>query len=249
MDWTENFFGKYYLTIHKPLLTKQITLQEINFIIDILDLDENNFILDIPCGFGRHSIPLAEKGFNVIGIDNNDEFLSLANRIKNTRNLKNINFIKEDMQNLDYKNKFDAIINLFTSFGYYDDEVNFDILKRMSKSLKKGGKLLIEFLNREWTIINTRINNQVWVVYPNNIVFLANNNFDVFTGRWISEQKVVDNGEIFNQSENIRLYSYVEMNKMLNELGLEIITSYGDYDKSPYTSDSTKMIILAEKKI
>lgn len=246
MNWMENFFGNKYLDTHLPLLTDNVNNADVNFMLDVLDIPEGAEILDVPCGFGRHSNLLSEKGYKVTGIDFKPEFIELAQKNSQEKNL-NTNFIVGDMRKLDFDNKFDAVINFFTSFGYFDDNDNFETLKGMSKSLKIGGKIIIDMVNREWAINMTRENGLIWLLYPDNKVFLANNKFDILKGRWISDQVIVEKGESFEQQQDVRLYSYTEYSFLLNIVGLKIIAAYGDIDKSQYNVKSRNMIIVAEK--
>jgi 2-polyprenyl-3-methyl-5-hydroxy-6-metoxy-1,4-benzoquinol methylase len=247
MSWTENFFGKYYLKTHLPVLTEEKTIEETDFIEEALKLTKGASILDVPCGHGRHSIQLARRGYNVTGVDIQPDFIALAR--ENSQDIENLNFMVEDMRKISYENEFDAVINLFTSFGYFSEAENFYFLKAMVKSLKKGGKLLIDTVNREWAMNNTGTISQAWLVYPpDNIAFLANNSFNVYTSRMISDQAIIDNGERYVQQQDIRLYTYTEMNTLLKLNGMEITAVYGNVYQADYSASTTNMIIVAEKK-
>lgn len=246
MEWTDNFFGDYYLKTHLPVLTDEKTNDEISFIEEVLNLKKGNEILDIPSGHGRHAIALAKKDYRVTGIDNQTKFIEIAQ--ENSKNLDNISFIKEDMRNIDYEENFDAVINMFTSFGYFNDKANFAFLKQMCRALKKGGKLLIDTVNREWTINNTEEFKQAWILYPpDNLVFIANNSFDIQTSQMVSEQAIIDKGNRYLQEQRIRLYTYTEIDFMLRNSGMEIIACYGDIYKTPYSATTSNMIVVAEK--
>jgi len=247
MSWTEKFFGKYYLQTHLPVLTETKTIEETDFIMEALKLDKGAAILDLPCGHGRHAIKLAQRGYNVTGMDIQADFITLAKEEAGEQ--ENLSFLSGDMRKISYDNEFDAVINLFTSFGYFSEQENFDLLRSMSKSLKKGGKLLIDTVNREWAMNNTGTVNQAWLVYPpDNIAFLANNSFNVYTGRMISDQVIVDNGERYEQMQDIRLYTYTEIKTLLSFCGMEISASYGNVYQDEYSAASSNMIIIAEKK-
>ncbi|MBC7472846.1 MAG: class I SAM-dependent methyltransferase [Candidatus Sericytochromatia bacterium] len=244
----DNFFGDQYLNTHLPMLTEEVNHQEVNFIENILNLPINSTILDLPCGYGRHSNLLAKRGYKVTGIDYKDAFIQLAKKSSVELDVsKNVNYILEDMRVINFEQEFDAVINLFTSFGYFDEADNFKSLQNMSKALKKGGKLVIDCLNREWAIKETLRNKQVWLLYPNNQVFMAMNNFDIMTSRWISDQIIVNKGKANKVMQSVRLYSYTEFKFLFNQVGLKIVEVYGDNEKSEYTVDSSSMIIMAEK--
>lgn len=247
MSWTETFFGKYYLPTHLPVLSEKKTQEEVNFIESSLNLPKGSKILDLPCGHGRHSIELAKRGYDVTGVDFQPDFIALAK--ENAENLTNINFIVQDMKTIEFDNEFDAIINFFTSFGYFSEEENFEVLKSFAKALKKDGKLIIDTVNREWTMKHTGEMTQSWLIYPNNnnVTFLANNSFDLYSSRMISKQAIIDNEERYLQEQDIRLYAYTEMDAMLKEVGMEIVSAYGNIYKDDYEKDSTNMILVAKK--
>jgi 2-polyprenyl-3-methyl-5-hydroxy-6-metoxy-1,4-benzoquinol methylase len=135
------------------------TEQEINFITKVLKLPDQASILDLYCGYGRHAIELAKLGFQVTGIDATADFLNIA-RQKAKEAKINLSFVQLDMRELDYHEKFDAVINMFAAFGYFSDEENTQVLERVAKALHPGGLFLIDLLNREWMIRNNL--NRYW---------------------------------------------------------------------------------------
>lgn len=150
--WEEGagFFGRAYIEgddslegyLTTPLELEERTSREIGGIIKLLDLNPPQKILDCPCGYGRHSVQLARMGFEVVGSDINGEMLEPA--IHAARGIENIRFVKENMQHLTYDGEFDAVLNLFFSFGFFEtDEENNDVLRRFYNALKPGGKFMM----------------------------------------------------------------------------------------------------------
>lgn len=241
--WTEKFFGEYYLRTHNPILTEQKTLEEVNFIEQTLNLEKGSKILDLPCGHGRHSNILSARGYDITGIDFQEDFIALA-KSENTQ----ANFIVQDMRTIEYEEEFDAVINMFTSIGYFDDGENALCIKKMAKALKKSGKMLIDTVNREWIMHHTGEIDQAWMLYPDdNLTFLANNTFDVFTSRMHSNQLIVEKGERHNQEQDIRLYTFTELKLILEIHGMEVLDVFGSFQSEDYKVDSKNMIILAQK--
>lgn len=241
--WTETFFGKYYLRTHNPILTEKKTNEEVDFIDKVLSLPQGAKVLDLPCGHGRHSILLSQKGYDVTGIDIQEDFIKLANEQNSSAK-----FLVEDMRKIDYEEEFDAVINIFTSLGYFEDHENALVIKKIAKALKKGGKLIIDTVNREWIMNHTGEIDQAWMLYPDdNLTFLANNTFNVFTSRMHSQQLIIENGIRHNQEQDIRLYTFTELKLILEIHGLEVIDVLGSFKGEYYTVDSHHMIILAQK--
>lgn len=246
MGFSENFYGDNYLKTHLPVLTDEVNSKEVNFILNTLNLPEASSVLDIPCGYGRHSVLLAQQGFRVTGIDNNEAFISIAK--EKSTGTENIEFFVEDMRNISFEGKFDAVIIISTGFGYFSDAENLALMKAISISLKKGGKLLFESVNRDSLLSKLQTNPLKWILYTDNSTLLAFNKFNIFTGRWLSEQLFVEKDGITRQSMEIRLYTYTEMDVLLRQCGMKITECYGDKMKGDYNQDSEFLIILAEKE-
>ncbi|CAF4734238.1 unnamed protein product, partial [Rotaria sp. Silwood2] len=151
--WTEEygFFGQHYIegdnSLEGYLIGQQQTLEErtdteVEGIIKLLDLKRKAEILDIPTGYGRHSIKLATKGFNVTGSDLNSVHLKKA--MNDAQKIgAHVTYIQENMIDINYDNEFDAVINMFYSFGFFEtDEENNQVLQNFYNALKPGGKFL-----------------------------------------------------------------------------------------------------------
>ena len=147
--WSEKygFFGDFYMEgddseegylVEKKQKLNERTKTEVNGVIKLLSLEDSAKILDCPCGYGRHTIEFARRGFDVIGSDINLVHLEKAKAQAKKKSLEII-FRKESMLNLNYSNKFDAVVNLFYSFGFFDtDEENEKVLQIFFNALKPG---------------------------------------------------------------------------------------------------------------
>src|SRR3972149_5253640 len=110
-------FGEVYLRTFGDLITEEQTQIETNFLETSLKLQPGVKIFDLCCGHGRHSVELAKRGYNVTGQDLNSHFLTVAKESADKAGV-NITWIKDDMRNIAFENEFDAVINMFTAFGY-----------------------------------------------------------------------------------------------------------------------------------
>lgn len=151
MEWWEEVFdesyGKHFL---EPFEEK--AEEEVGFIVKILALPKRARILDLCCGLGKHSLMLAERGYNITGVDFSKKYIDIARERARKKGV-NADFIQGNMKTITFKEEFDAIINMFTSFGFFErDEDNLTVLKNVSNALKSGGKFLIDVINREWII-------------------------------------------------------------------------------------------------
>jgi cyclopropane fatty-acyl-phospholipid synthase-like methyltransferase len=141
-DWYKTFF-KTFGTLQSNIYTPEQTKKQANFIFEILNLKRCSRILDVPCGNGRIGFELAKKGCSVTGIDFNENIIEKAKHALKKRKLK-VDFHIADMRKIEWKNKFDAVICWWGSFGYFDEKGNRDFVKAVSTSLKKRGRFIID---------------------------------------------------------------------------------------------------------
>lgn len=221
------------------------TDQEVRFITDVLQLKSGASILDLYCGYGRHAIELAKQGFDVTGIDATQDFLDIAIQKAQEEAAINVRFFQQDMRDLNYDQQFAAVINMFAAFGYFTDDENANVIKLIAKALKPQGLLLIDLLNRDWMVKNSL--NRYWR-HPSGEYVLS---YKVMLENGIAKMK----RQLINQVTDtkiqyefvLRAYSLPEMANILNNNGLSIIDTYGGFDGRPYSSETPRMIILAQK--
>lgn len=159
--WTEKYFDKNYQFAYKDTLVPLRTEREVDFITAHLK-KETKTILDIPCGFGRHSVALAKLGYNVTGVDLYDA--QLENAKKNAEGLDNVTFIKEDMHTFEGSG-YDAVLCLFSSIGYTSREEDLHFIDSLLKKVNKGGTVIIDVLNPFRLIIDLSANDWKRVVH------------------------------------------------------------------------------------
>jgi SAM-dependent methyltransferase len=190
-------FGK------KPLLE---TIQEVDQIISLLKLNPNSNILDLCCGQGRHSLELSRRGFNVTGVDRTLKYLEKAKAEVNQQSLS-IEFIQDDMRKFKRLNYFDAIIIMYTSFGYFEEHNdNLRVLHNSNDSLKDNGLLLIDLMGKE---IVARIFCERESYEINGISYIeerrVTNNWSWLENRWITTVKNLDYHTGFTRRVNYRI--------------------------------------------
>src|SRR2546426_9095666 len=131
--WYKAFFGEDYLHIYEPVLTPDRTQREVDGIVSLLALSQGSSILDLCCGHGRHAIPLAQRGFQVTGQDLSEVFLREAEKEAQAQSV-HVQWLHGDMRNIPFENEFDAAINIFTAFGYLEDQgEDQKVLQQVSK--------------------------------------------------------------------------------------------------------------------
>ncbi|MGB9749530.1 MAG: class I SAM-dependent methyltransferase [Caldisericia bacterium] len=241
-DWFLNWFDENYLKYNLITQSKDLTKKQVDFIIDVLSLKEKDRILDLGCGIGRHLIEFGKKGIKGVGIDFNKKFINIAK--KNKQKNKYIKFINMDIRKINFVDEFDAAISIWTSFGYFKDEENIDLLKKINRSLKKGGKLLIDIEN-----INYLINNLPKERWENNmgVYILERNKLNIKSSRVKTIRILIKNNKKYEYIRDYRIYTLVEIKNYLENSGFKLTTFYGGYEKEELNLFSKRLIMISEK--
>ncbi|MGX9706304.1 methyltransferase domain-containing protein [Laceyella tengchongensis] len=236
-NWYEKSFGEDYLTVYKHR-SRQDASREVAKLEEWLPLRKKQLILDLCCGMGRHTIALARKGFSVVGLDLSSTLLSHA--VRESEGLA-IPFIRGDMRNLPFvDNQFDVVLNLFTSFGYFeDDEDNLQVLGEIHRILKPQGHFVIDFLNRfavERSLVPLSVREE--------------ENVSIREERWIDGEFVCKHITITDErgtreyEERVKMIEYSRLRQWMEQAGLHVQKAYGNFAGDPYAKDSERMILV-----
>lgn len=251
-QWYESLFENYGKKYDNEIYV-QGTIGECDFIESELNSDKNLKILDVGCGTGRHSIELTKRGYDVIGIDFSESQLARAREKAEKSNLK-IDFQKQDARNLPFSNEFDAAIMLCEGgFSLMEtDEMNYEILKSVSKSLKEHGKFIFTTLNGLFPLFHS-----VEKFYEENSTdgkfTYKSNSFDLMTFRDYNTYEFEDDsGNKKTLDCNERYYVPSEITWLLKSLGfinIEIFgAKLGAFSRNDkLTTEDFEMLVIAEK--
>ncbi len=242
-DFDAVFEPEDYLYFYEDTLTEERTKKEIEFLVKELELDTSMEVLDLACGHGRHANRLAGAVYHVTGMDVNKCFLKLARKDAAKRKVR-VTYLHGDMRRLFFKKKFDRVLLLFTAFGYFEDKENIKVLKNISQALKPGGLFCFDIHNRD----NFLKNFMPYIVSEKNKdLMIERLTFDVVTGRSYNQRIVIRNGKRKDKPFFMRLYNFTEIRDHLVNTGLAIHKTFGDWDGSPFTNNSKRMLIIARK--
>tara|TARA_S200000501_G_scaffold18234_1_gene16121 strand:- start:170 stop:907 length:738 start_codon:yes stop_codon:yes gene_type:complete len=233
MNW---FNSDYYHILYKNRDKKEAEFF-INNLIKKLKIKKGSKILDLACGVGRHSFYLNKKGMNVIGIDNSENNINKAKKIENTY----LKFKKKEMTE-DYGQDFDFIFNLFTSFGYINEEHNFNTFKSINNSLVNQGILVIDYLN-VFRIKEELIEKETKKI--RNIIFNIKRSFK--ENFIVKKIKIKDNNEIFYFEERVMELTLNDFKKYLKKFNFKILDVYGNYNLDNYNKNSERLIMIIKK--
>ncbi|GHO67637.1 methyltransferase type 11 [Ktedonobacter sp. SOSP1-85] len=243
--WYQTFFGEDYLQIYSPFLPASRTQHEVSAIEALLHLTPGMRILDVCCGDGRHALPLAQRGYAVTGLDLSAALLDRA-RQETARLHLNIDWLQQDMRSIPYEDTFDAAINIFTSFGYFEqEEDDLLVLKEIHKALAPGGIFLLE------TVYQPRVvrafTPQSMIRYDNGLIVMEEREIDLLKSRNnVRITLLHPNGERIEHRQSIRIYTLTELISLINQAGLQVTGYYGDLDGNALTLDS-RLVIVSQK--
>ena len=214
-------------------------------IISIANLKKGNSILDAGCGPGRISVELALCGLDVTGVDIIQPYLDAAAETAKDENVR-LNLINQDLRTFTSEKKFDAAINVFTSFGYCaTKDEDFQIIRRIFDSLKNGGTFILECVSRE-TAVRYYTDGE-WFERAGMTVltdFSVVGAWEGLRSRWILIDK---NGKRLEHEFIQRLYSAPELRDCLKEIGFSSVEVYGGFGLTPYDHSASTMVLVAKK--
>lgn len=242
------FFGPHYLKEYVYDLTPERTLAEIDFLEKTLALKRGDEILDCPCGHGRHSIELARRSYHVTGQDLNSFFLDEAKKAANRAEVS-VRWVRGDMREIPFEDTFDVALNLFSAFGCLEsDEEDQKTLDQTAKALKRGGRFVLDIMNRDYIARTYREKVKDWQQFSDGSAVLVERQFDPATGRNVQKRiRILKNGKRKEFSFSIRIYAVEELEAMFRKAGLALKQVCGNYDADPPTPDSMRHILIAEK--
>ncbi len=229
---------RYFLFPQNEALTrKQVNAVEKFF-------KKDNHLLDAGCGIGRHSILLAKDGFSVLGIDNVPLYIEKAKVAASSYHLPNAKFLQMDVRTLSYENTFDGVLSLWSSFGYFSDDINFSILRKFYKALKKGGKLIIDIENRDYILkyfVRDTFNRK------GDIFIVERRKFHPLSSI-VSTRRYIVGKDIYKEYlRDIRIYSATEIINLYKQIGFNRIQVFGNYELEKFTIDAKRIIIYGER--
>jgi SAM-dependent methyltransferase len=244
--WFLDLFDEDYLRT-LPFLTPQATQAEAEFVINSMNLSPGASLLDIGCGYGRHAMELAARGFHVVGLDISTPLLVRGGEEAHRRGLT-INFIRGDMREIDFEGQFNGAYCLFSTFGYFDDETNKKTVANIARALRPGGRILIEILNRDYVIAD--LPTRVWWE-GDGCVVLEEVELNYFSSRiQVNRSVVFDDGRQLEQEISVRAYSLHEVGKLLHAAGFRVLEVSGAYQTRNrfFGNQSRHIIVLAERR-
>ncbi len=245
--WYEDFFNDDYLRTVPPPTPTEVRRQ-CDFIEQALGLAHGATILDVGCGLGFHTVELARRGYLVVGLDLSLPMLSRAADEAQDAEVK-VNFLHADMREMSFDGAFDAVLCWGTTFGYFDEEGNRNVIERFYRALKPMGLLLLDVVNRDYVVRSQP--NLVWFE-GDGCVCMEETQLNPITSRLeVKRTVILDDGRQRESSYSIRLYALHELGQLLHAQGYRVAQVSGR-EATPgvfFGAESPRMLILAERRM
>jgi len=260
--WTHQLFLEHGGIFLKMLKSgEEYAPKEVEVLVGIFaetDVHQGDSLLDLCCGYGRHALLLAEKGFKVMGVDLSPVMIGEAKELAKTRGIEDrVEFLVGDTREISklLKSKlgsFNAIINMQTSLGYYDDETDVHILEQLNELASSGGVLVIDITNRDYVIRHFQPFEISELKHLPGYEQHAHRRLNLENSRMENTWKFYKKeGEELKHIATIplssRLYSLHELINLLETTGWKYVKSYGNFELQPVTSDMPRIIIVGKK--
>jgi SAM-dependent methyltransferase len=217
---------------------------EVEKIVKLLSIEERATVLDLACGPGRHSLEFARRGCAVTGVDRTATFIEQARAEAAQRGL-NVTFVLDDMRDVRAPDSFDVIVNLFGSFGYFENaDDDRQVVRNMHASLRAGGRFLIETAGKE--IVAGHFREREWSEVGDLLILSekkASQHWRRIETRWI----VIQGAQRFEHRVSVRSYSAVELSSLLLECGFGDVRVYGSLDGTEYDQAAQRLVVVGQK--
>lgn len=232
-----------YLYFYREDLTDERTDSEVNALVSLLELDKPKKILDLACGFGRHTNRLAALGHQMTGVDLTPGFLEIARQDAEQRQVS-VQYQQGDMRKITFVDEFDCVMLIFTAFGYFSDEENLQVLINAGNALHPGGTLIFDTPHRD-TFLKRM--NPYMVVEKDGNLMIDRITFDSLQGRSYNRRIVIRDGVRKDKPFFIRLYNPNEIQTLLTRAGLVLEHLYGGWEIQDLNQESRRMVVVARK--
>jgi SAM-dependent methyltransferase len=239
-EWWRDYFGADFFALHVDLFPEALSRREVGGMLELLQLPVGARILDVPCGWGRHSVLLAEQGLDVVGADLSYDLLQ--------RGAAGPLYAAADVRSQPFPDaSFDAVINVFTSLGLFlDDAEDLKALGEAYRLLRPGGRFLLESMHRD-DVISDYAERDRWTL-PDGTEVRVRRRFDAVRG--ISHERLQwRRGDQTGKKQHaLRLRSATDIAALLAAAGFDDVAYFGDWDGRPFSHRDSSLIAVAAKR-
>lgn len=244
-EWWATYFDQQYLLEYEPIFQLEKDRHEVARLVDLLALPAGSRVLDVPCGQGRHAHLLAEAGFDVDGLDYSEHLLDKAKRRGTGATLR---YTRGDMRKLParWTGRFDAVLNLFTSFGFFLDPADdARVIAEFARVLKPGGVMVWHGGSRDGVM--ARFLERDWWKADDGTVIAHERSFDPLSGV-LSIRSTFEGPAASGEREHrIRLYTATRIAELCAAAGMVVEQAFDSFRDRPLTRRSSEMLLVARR--
>ena len=241
--WFENFFDGLYARVLPNAFNEAATLSQMRVVRKLLKVRKGASVLDIPCGTGRLTLPLAETGLAMTGVDRTAPYLARARREAKRRGL-DVRLLQSDMRDIAFDRQFSAAFNWFGSFGYFSDADNLAFAKRVFQALAPGGRFLVEGMNKSSLLSHFRETGDNTIA---GVRIKTRNQWNDRTGRVHSRWTFSRGKRTERHALSMWIFNGADIRALLRAAGFREITLYGWPPVGRLTRHSRRIIAVARR--
>lgn len=238
-EWFESWFDTAYY--HKLYKARDFEEAEvfIKNLFNFLNPSKDIKVLDLACGKGRHAIFVNSLGYDTTGVDLSENSINEAKKFEN----EHLRFFRHDMRDPLSKDSFDVVLNLFTSFGYFDDKYDNElVISAIRNTLKPNAYLILDFLNADQVRSSLVEYDEV---QRGDITFQISK--EIADGKVVKHIRFEDKGEKYHYQEKVQLLELEDFQQFLSNSGFDIRYTFGNYQLDALTKNADRLIIIAQK--
>ena len=240
--WWEEYFDETFVDIYRDFLTPERTEREAAALRRMVALPPQAEVLDLACGWGRHSIALARQGLRVTGVDLSKTLLARARRRAKAGGV-DVHFVRGDMRELEWSGRFDLVLSLYSSLGYFlSDEEDLKVLRGVRAALRPEGCFVVETMHRDHVVAHFA--ERDWWETEGGATVWVEREFDAVAGvsrEWTRWSRGKHAGEKYHE---LRIRAATEWDALLREAGLVPVDWYGAWDLRPFERTSEDLIVV-----
>jgi SAM-dependent methyltransferase len=244
--WWRTYFDAGYLREYQPLFDLTEDRAQVARLVELLALPSGSRVLDLACGQGRHAHLLAEAGFDVDGLDLSAYLLAVARKRGSGKRLR---YTRGDMRRLParWTRRFDAVVNLFSSFGFFDDAGDdARVISECARVLKPGGLMVWQGASRDGVM--AKFLETDWWPTPSGMIVAQDREFDPLSG-FLSIHSTWQRGRrTERRSHRIRLYTATRLAELMRDAGLVVEQAWESFTDAPLTRQSSEMLLIARRE-
>lgn len=243
--WWDGYFDETFVHVYRDFLTPLRTAHEAASLLRMVPLPPDPQVLDLACGWGRHSIELARAGCRVTGLDWSETLLARARKRAGAAGV-DVDFVRGDMRSIPWRERFDLVACLYSSLGFFlSDEEDLRVLRGVRDALRPGGMFVVETMHRD-QIVRSFAERDWWEPEGGGTVWVERE-FDAIDGvtrewtRWTHGER---SGEKYHE---LRVRTASEWDALLREAGLVPVEWWGDWECAPFLHTSDDLIVVCQR--